>query len=84
MLTSILWALMATGVALMPMRHQYKPGLALLLAAPFLIVFIGYQHGWFFAVLGLAAFMSMFRNPLRYIYRLLRERVSGESSEAPE
>ena len=74
-----LWALAATCVALLPMRYQYVPGVALLVAAPLLIGFIGYQHGIWIALLGLAGFVSMFRNPLIYFYRRFR----GETPEVP-
>lgn len=62
-----LWVVAATAVALMPMRRQYAPGLALLLAAPALICWIAVAHGWIWAVLGFGAFVSMFRRPLVYI-----------------
>ncbi|WP_439156127.1 DUF2484 family protein [Yoonia sp.] len=75
-----LWVIAATATALLPMRHQYKPGVTLLVAAPFLIIWIGYDYGWFFGVLGLLAFASMFRNPLIYLYR----RARGERPEIPE
>jgi hypothetical protein len=42
------------------------PGIALLLCAPGLILWIGATHGWGWAAFGLFAFLSMFRNPLRY------------------
>lgn len=74
-----LWALAATCVALLPMRHQYAPGVTLLLIAPVMIGFIGYQHGMWIALLGCAAFVSMFRNPLIYLYR----RIRGEKPEVP-
>ena len=74
-----LWAIAATIVALLPMRLQYVPGVALLVAAPFLLGFIGFEHGLWVAALGLAGFVSMFRNPLRYFYR----RARGEMPEIP-
>lgn len=75
-----LWVVAATVVAMLPMRRQYVPGLALLIAAPLLIGYIGYQHGAIFAVLGFAAFGSMFRNPLRYLWK----RARGERPELPQ
>ena len=69
---AIAWVFAATFVAFLPMRRQYLPGVALLLAAPVLIGFLGYQHGWFVAVGALAAFVSMFRNPLLYFWRKWR------------
>lgn len=64
-----IWAVLSAFVAMMPMRRQFGPGIFLLLSAPVLIGFIGYQHGYWIAALGLAAFLSMFRNPLIYLTR---------------
>ena len=64
-----LWAIAATVTALLPFRMQFPPGIVLLVMAPFLIGFIGFQHGVIFAALGFAAFVSMFRNPLIFLTR---------------
>lgn len=77
---SIAWVFASAGVAMLPVRRQYFPALALLLAAPVLIIMAGMQYGWVYALLGFAAFISMFRNPLRYIAARLR----GEHPEIPE
>ena len=61
-----LWVIAAAVVAMLPMRRQMVPGIALLLAAPVLLVWIGMQHGWIWLAFGLFAFVSMFRHPLRY------------------
>jgi Protein of unknown function (DUF2484) len=52
-------------VAMLPMPQQMMPGIALLVAAPALLVWIASVHGWVWLALGLFAFVSMFRNPLR-------------------
>lgn len=67
-----LWVLAATATAFLPMRYQIVPGLALLIAAPILIVWIGLDHGWLWAGLGLLAFVSMFRRPLAALIRRAR------------
>lgn len=69
LIAAIAWALGATVTAFLPMRAQMVPGIALLVAAPVLIVWIGVAHGWIWAVGGLLAFLSMFRNPLIYFAR---------------
>lgn len=74
------WVLAATVVAFLPMRYQYVPGIALLLAAPVLIWMIAQQFGWIYAGLGLFAFVSMFRNPLRYFAK----RAMGQRPEIPK
>jgi len=74
------WVFASAGVAMLPMKHQYIPGVALLCAAPFLIVMIAMAVGWLPAALGFAAFVSMFRNPLRYIFAKLR----GQNPQVPE
>lgn len=66
------WVLAATLVAMLPMRRQILPGLALLLAAPVLVAFIGAQHGWGWAGLALAGVLSMFRKPLGHVWHRLR------------
>ncbi|MEO1779453.1 MAG: DUF2484 family protein [Pseudomonadota bacterium] len=74
------WVLAATAVAMLPMRHQYIPGVALLIAAPLLIAWIGIAVAWWAGILALAAFVSMFRNPLRYFWAKAR----GAHPELPK
>ena len=80
LLAAALWALAATTVAFLPMRHQYVPGFSLLLAAPPLLAWITVAHGVIFAGLGVLAFVSMFRNPLRYFIA----RARGQHPEIPK
>ena len=75
----IAWVFTATGVAMLPMRRQIIPGTVLLLAAPVLILWIGVAVAWWAGVLALAAFVSMFRNPLRYYWARLR----GQNPQLP-
>ncbi len=75
-----LWVLASTVTALLPMKHQYKPGVALLVVAPFIIVWLGYENGWWWSGVAAASFVSMFRNPLRYIFAKLR----GQDPERPK
>ena len=69
---SILWVLASTIVAFLPMRLQYLPGGLLMLSAPVLILAIGVQYGWIWALPALLAFLSMYRNPVRYLWRRSR------------
>ncbi len=64
-----LWVVLATVVALLPMRLQMVPGVALLVAAPVLLAWIGWVHGWPWAAVATLGFLSMFRNPLIYFGR---------------
>lgn len=61
-----LWVIASALVAMLPMQRQFPPGIALLIAAQVLLVWIGWVHGWYWLAFGLFAFVSMFRNPLRY------------------
>lgn len=79
-IVSALWVFAATATALLPMRFQYLPGITLLVAAPVLIVWLGYDFGWGWSIGALAAFVSMFRNPLRYFYA----RARGQAPELPK
>lgn len=79
-LFAVLWVFAATGVAMLPMRRQFAPGVLLLAAAPVLIIWLGSQYGWIAGLGALAAFISMFRNPLRYYWRKWR----GLETEVPK
>ena len=74
------WVLDAAATAMLPMRRQMVPGLALLAAAPVLLVWIGWMHGWLWLAIGLFAFLSMFRNPLLYFLR----RAMGRPARLPK
>ena len=75
-----LWVLAAAATAMLPMRAQMVPGLGLLFAAPILLVWIAYVHGWLWLAVGLFAFLSMFRNPLLYFLR----RALGRPARLPK
>ena len=66
------WVIAAAITAMLPMRLQYPPGITLLILAPVLILWIGYAHGWVPAALGTLGFVSMFRNPLIYFWKMAR------------
>lgn len=72
-----LWVLAATAIAFLPMRRQFAPGIALLLAAPVLIGWIGHDFGPWAALAATAGFVSMFRNPLRWLARKALDRSRG-------
>lgn len=79
LISACIWVLLATAVAFLPMRSQYPPGIALLIAAPLILGWIALDHGgWIFAA-GTLAFLSMFRNPLLYFLR----RARGACPEIP-
>ena len=62
LIVGCLWVVAAAVVAMLPMRAQFPPGIALLVAAPCLLAWIAVDHGaWIFGA-GLFAFLSMFRH----------------------
>ncbi|WP_428548656.1 DUF2484 family protein [Profundibacter sp.] len=72
-----LWVILAAIVVLLPMRRQFAPGITLLIAAPFLLVYLGYQHGGWVVLAATVAIISMFRRPLFYMGKRLIGRVRG-------
>lgn len=74
------WVLAASITALLPIRKQFAPGVVLMLLAPVLVWFLGWQHGWIAATGGAVAFLSTFRKPIRYYWRKWR----GQSDPKPE
>lgn len=77
---SIGWVFASALIAMLPMRRQYLPGVTLLLSAPVLIVLIAHEVGLWAGVAAVLAFVSMFRNPLRYFWK----RLTGHMVERPQ
>jgi len=76
----ILWVFVSVIIAMLPIRWQYVPGSFLLLSAPVLIVMIGQAVSVWAALVGSIAFVSMYRNPLRYLWK----RLTGQNVELPQ
>jgi hypothetical protein len=72
LIVACLWVVTSAITAFLPLRRQMIPGITPLLAAPVLLVWIGYVHGWLWLALGLFAFALMFRRPLIYFYKKAR------------
>ncbi|MEM5519940.1 DUF2484 family protein [Sulfitobacter sp. AS59] len=75
----LIWVFLSATVATLPLRMQFIPGAILLVAGPVLIVVIGFEVGFVFSVIALAAYVSMFRNPLLFLLAKLR----GRKPEVP-
>jgi hypothetical protein len=65
-----LWVIASAIVAMLPMGAQMVPGLALVISAPLLLVWLA---------LGLIGCVSMFGNPLRHFAR----RAPGHQAPLP-
>ena len=63
------WVFASKFVAFLPLRRQYLPGSALVLIAPFLMVWISLENGWWAGLLALAAFLSMYRKLMCELWR---------------
>ena len=79
LISGAVWVVLATIVALLPMRFQWVPGLILLIVAPGLLAWIAIDHGWYWFAAGAFGFVSMFRKPLGFLMRraLRRGEVSA-------
>lgn len=74
------WVLLATPLAFLPIRKQVIPGSILGLAGLALLVWIGFENGWVWTLVGFLAFASLFRNGFKVIPMLIR----GEKIVIPE
>ena len=79
LILSCLWVIAASIVAMLPMRRQFAPGFTLLLCAPILLVYLGYQHNPWVVLAASIAILSMFRRPLFYMLRHLVARMKGQT-----
>lgn len=74
------WVFASAVVAMLPIRNQFAPVAILFPAALVLIGWAALQVHWLAGLFALFAFVSMFRNPLRYVFAKLR----GQNPELPE
>ena len=74
-----LWVVAGALTAQLPMDRQQWPGGFLFFSAPLLMLWIGWEHSWLWAAVGLFAFVSMFRRFLFYVGR----RALGLPAELP-
>lgn len=72
-----LWVIAAAGVAMLPMRWQYAPGLSLLVLTVPLLVMVGRDVGWPWVAAVLFAVLSMYRRPLGALVRYLHRQARG-------
>lgn len=78
-IAACIWVVVGAITAALPLRYQMVPGVSLLLTAVPLMIWIGAENGWHWTLIGLMAFLSMFRRPLLYLIARLR----GERPELP-
>lgn len=71
LILACLWVVACSLTAMLPMKYQYAPGLALLLSGPVLLYFIAMEHGVPLTLLGVFAILSLFRRPLWHLARKL-------------
>lgn len=83
-LLACLWVLAATLVAFLPMRRQFAPGLALLIVAPAIIIWLTSAINVWVGLAALVGFISMFRNPLRYIAKRAFEKIIPRAKKEGE
>ena len=80
LISAAIWVLAVTVVAMLPMRLQWVPGVALLLVAPVLLGWMAVDHGPWGIVVGGLAFLSMYRRPLGYLARRILDRKTEETA----
>lgn len=79
LILACLWVILAVFVAFMPLKIQMIVGLPLLITAFGLIGWLGARHGFWVAVLGLFAVISMFRKPLVYYGRKITRKFEDQT-----
>ncbi len=79
LILSCLWVIAASITAMLPMRRQFAPGIALLICAPPLLLYLGYEHNPWVVLAACAAIISMFRRPLGHLLRHLIARLKGQT-----
>lgn len=79
-LVTIIWILVVSAVGMMP-RAFHKPfGFPLLAMFPVVLVYLGWEMGFFWALGLFLAGLSIFRYPARYYGLALWRKLRGQSA----
>lgn len=70
LIAAIVWVLIISGIGMLPRRFHPYLGLPMLALLPFLLAYIAYDAGPYWALGLLIGAISIFRYPLRYFGRL--------------
>ena len=79
-LATCLWVLAVSVVGMMPRRFHKPAGFPLMFLFFPLLVWVGYEMGWIWAVVLLFAGLSIFRYPAKYYGLLLWRRITGRGA----
>jgi len=77
LIATILWVIVISGVGMLPMRFHKRFGFPMLAVFPFVLGYLAYDTGVWWAVGLFVAGLSIFRYPVRYFARLAWRRVFG-------
>ncbi len=77
LLVTIAWVLVVSLVGMLLSKFHKRFGFPLLAMFPFVLVYLGWETGFFWALGLFVAALSIFRYPARYYGRALWRKVSG-------
>ncbi|MCB1367255.1 MAG: DUF2484 family protein [Rhodobacteraceae bacterium] len=77
LIIAIVWVLVISAIGMLPRRFHPYLGLPMLALLPFILGYIAYDAGPYWALGLLIGAISIFRYPLRYFGRLLWQRLRG-------
>ena len=74
-----LWVVVACVIAMLPSKRSHWPAAYVLIGIGIPILgFVTYQHGPWLGLIVMLAGASILRWPVRYLWRWMRRRVSGQ------
>jgi len=80
LIVTILWVLVISLIGMLPMRFHKRLGFPMLAIFPFVLVYLAYDTGIWWAVGLFAAGLSIYRYPAKYYGRKVWSRLTGRRS----
>ena len=76
---TIAWVLVISAIGMLPMRFHKRFGFPMLMLFPFVLVFLAYDLGFWWAPALFVGALSIFRYPARYFGLKLWRKLRGEA-----
>ncbi len=77
LIVTILWVLLISAVGMLPMRFHKRFGFPMLAVFPFVLVYLAYDTGIWWAVGLFFAGLSIYRYPAKYLGLKVWHKVTG-------
>jgi len=81
LVVTIIWILVISAVGMLPRAYHWRFGLPMLMLFPFVLGYLAWDTGIYWALALVAAWVSIYRYPLKYFGLAMMRKVTGRKAD---